>query len=205
MDKPQLKEVYLNGVKVVFANLNTPKAYAEGDVPRYSVSLALEKGSDNFNKLVKAIKDVAVSNKLKEEKVKSLLASKFKDLPDGVDQYVSDLGEDYKMFNASSKSEPDILDKFGASTEAKVFSGDTINIKLVLGYYKKFDKLAAWPNKIAIFEKATRKDPEWDKMLAKKDVELFDEKTEDSAAKPKKVKNAVSETVTEEDFGDIEF
>ena len=199
-EKHKLKPVILKNTKVVFSRLDEPKAYMDKGDPRYSVSLLLEKGDDNYKKFIKAVKELGEDYKLSESRLNEMLAKKLKKVPESSQQYIDDLSEDSRMLNAScnDKNKPEIYNTKKEIINDKVFSGDIVTIKLVLAYYKtNGDTLAVWPNKVVLIEKSKRKDVDWDDVFSDEDAD-DDVFTNDS-------KNKADEKTTTEDFDAIDF
>lgn len=187
-------DVVLKNVRVLYAHLNKPQKYM-GDPTsdeRYSVSFLVEKGGDNFKAFVEAVK--LASKGKAAERVKKLLLQKIKPVPAKAAEYIEDYHDGMRMINLSSKQPAKLYDfsktskSNKASADVKIFSSDTIHIKIVLNYIDKYNVLGTWPNKVCLVEKGgyygeDKEDKEWNKLHQGSTEDDFEEDSEEKEEK----------------------
>lgn len=126
-------KVLLKNVRITFPNVYEARAVTGGDNPRYSASFLLEKGSENYTKLVAAMKEVALEKwgPKGDQTLKALVAGQKVCLRDGdtkADAYPYYAG--LYFVSAANKEKPTVFDeqqKAIGPESGKPYSGCYVN------------------------------------------------------------------------------
>ena len=157
--------VMLKNVKVGFSKFNDGSRFEPGSDLRYTGSVVLEEGSDNYKlvrlEIMTELRDGGVSRKRAEEifKTKMKEDEKYAENQDDVDPELC------RFFWAGSTSKPlitrkqdgrvikskdkDDVNTYGESV-FQVWGGDTVNLLVKVKYFPRYSKLAVWPQHIHI-------------------------------------------------------
>ena len=202
-----MKDIILKNARVVYASIKTPYRFEKAD-PRYTLSLLVEVGDENYKAFTNAVKEVFKDNSVKGAKAKELFDQKVKAIPEKAEEYIDDLNDKHRLISLTSKKQPKVYfledGELVVDSEQRVFPGAVINVKARIMYTTVYKKLMTQPLKISIvalsqtfdsdFDNGDDDDGDW---LAANNIEKSDSPLTDIPAKKRAIKE---ESVEEESF-----
>lgn len=125
MAEQKKTRILLKNVRLSYANIFEPKAMNEGDDPKYSVSLIIDKNDENNIKKIKQAIENAKANGKAEKFGGKVPANLRTPLRDGdTDREDDDAYNNAYFLNANSKQAPEVIDQRKLpATDADVYSG----------------------------------------------------------------------------------
>ena len=185
--------VMLKNVKVGFSKFNEGSRFEPNSDLRYTGSVILEEGDENYKAVRKAIMSELKNCGVRKDRAERIFESKVKEEEKHAENQVEVDPELCRFFWAGSTTKPlitrkqdgrviqskdkDDVDTYGESV-FQVWGGDTINLLIKVKYFPKFSKLAVWPQHIHIVTDSDKKEGV---------TEYFDEMT---GGDPKDLKNS---------------